>query len=80
MFIQRFQNNILRGIANEPWYIRNNDQHKDLEVEIVDNVIKKYAHNHRQRLQQHVNSEVLQLLDNAALQRVSLFIIEDHQI
>ena len=64
MIFQRFQNKVLRGIVNAPWYILNDDLHKDLEVEIVD-VIKKYARSH----QQHVNSEVLQLLDNAAIER-----------
>lgn len=62
--IQRFQNKVLRGIVNAPWYIRNDDLHKDLGIENVDNVIKKFAQSHEQRLHQHVNAEVFQLLDN----------------
>ena len=69
MIIQRFRNKVLRGIVNAPQYIRNDELHKDPEVDVVDNVIKKYAHIHQQRLQQCVNSEVLQLLDNAAIER-----------
>ena len=60
---------VLRDIVNAPWYIRNDELHKDLEVDIVDNVIKKYTQIHQQRLQQCVNSEILQLLDNAAIER-----------
>uniref|UniRef100_A0A1B6CGK2 Reverse transcriptase domain-containing protein n=1 Tax=Clastoptera arizonana TaxID=38151 RepID=A0A1B6CGK2_9HEMI len=69
MIIQRFQNKVLRAIVNAPWYIRNDNLHKDLDVEIVDNVIKLYAQRHEQRLQQHVNIEAHQLLDNDDLIR-----------
>jgi len=41
--IQRFQNRVLRGITDDPWYIPNDNLHKDLNVETVDSVIKKYA-------------------------------------
>jgi hypothetical protein len=30
--IQRFQNRVLRGIVDDPWYIRNDNLHKDLDV------------------------------------------------
>ena len=48
--IQRFQNRVLRGIGDAPWYIRNDNVHKDLDVETVDSVIKKHAQSHEQRL------------------------------
>jgi hypothetical protein len=67
--IQRFQNRVLRGIVDAPWYIRNDNLHKDLDVETVDSVIKKYAQSHEQRLQRHINVEALQLLNNAGLVR-----------
>jgi len=38
--IQRFQNRVLRVIVNAPWYIRNDNLHKDLDVETVDSVTK----------------------------------------
>ena len=66
--IQRFQNRVLLGIVDAPWYIRNDNLHKDLDVETVDNVIKKYAQSH-ERLQRHINVEALQLLNNDGLVR-----------
>ena len=37
--IQRFQNKVLRDIVNAPWYIRNTDLHRDLNMEMVTAVI-----------------------------------------
>ena len=67
--IRRLQNKILRGIANAPWYIRNDNLHKDLLVETVDSVMQKQAQSHQDRLQQHINVEARQLLDNENLVR-----------
>ena len=67
--ILRFQNRVLRGIVNAPWYIRNDNLHKDLDVETVDSVIKKYAQSHEKRLQRHINVEALQLLNIDGLTR-----------
>jgi len=67
--IQRFQRWVLRGIVDAPWYIRNDNLHKDLDVETVDSVIKNYAQSHEQRLQRHTNVEALQLLNNDGLVR-----------
>lgn len=67
--IQRFQNKVLRNIVNAPWYIRNNELHKDLAVELVNDEIKKFAKSHEQRLLQHVNVEAVQLLDNTGIVR-----------
>ena len=44
--IQRFQNRVLRGIVDASCYIRNDNLHKDMDVETVDSVIKKYAQSH----------------------------------
>jgi hypothetical protein len=38
--IQRFQNRVLRGIVDAPWYNRNDKLYKDLDVATVDSVIK----------------------------------------
>lgn len=67
--IQRFQNKVLRNIADAPWYIRNSDLHRDLEMETVDQTMKKFAKSHEERLHQHVNVEAIQLLDNTGLVR-----------
>lgn len=62
--IQRFQNKVLRDIVNAPWYIRNDDLHKDLKMDTVAKVTQKYAEAHEHRLHHHVNVEAIQLLDN----------------
>jgi hypothetical protein len=31
-------------MVNAPWYIRNNDLHKDLQVDVVSRKIQKFAH------------------------------------
>ena len=67
--IQKFQNRVLRCIVDAPWYIRNDNLHKDLDVETVDSVIKKYAQSHEQGLQRHINVEALQLLNSDGLVR-----------
>ena len=67
--IQRFQNKVLRGIVNAPWYVKNDDLHRDLKIEVVAAIIKKYAEAHEQRLHHHVNVEAIQLLDNTDIVR-----------
>jgi hypothetical protein len=67
--IQRFQNRVLRGIVDAPWYIRNENLHKDLDVATVDSVIKQYAQRREQCLHRHINVEALQLLHNDGLAR-----------
>jgi len=44
--IYRFQNTVLRNIFDAPWYIRNADLHRDLQMEIVTNEIGKFAKKH----------------------------------
>ena len=62
--LQTFQNKVLRNIVNAPWYIRNSDLHRDLNIPLVKDVIRKYAQKHRERLSQHVNAEASQLIRN----------------
>jgi hypothetical protein len=68
--IQRFQNKVLRGIVNAPWYVRNVDLHRDLNMDMVTATIQRFARKHETRLHQHVNVEEIQLLDNSALVRM----------
>lgn len=63
--IQTFQNKVLRNVVNAPWYIRNEDLHRDLGVEYVEKEIHKFARSHEARLLQHQNIEAIQLLDNS---------------
>jgi hypothetical protein len=67
--IHRFQNKVLRDTENAPWYIRNTDLHRDLNMEMVTASIRRFARKHEERLHQHVNVEAIQLLDNSALVR-----------
>lgn len=62
--IQKFQNKVLRNIVNAPWYTRNKDIHRDLNIPLVVDEIKKMAAKHEERLHHHPNAEALQLLDN----------------
>ena len=41
--IQRFQNKVLRNIVNAPWYVRNGNIPRDLRMDTVDSVVKKFA-------------------------------------
>ncbi|KAI5737863.1 hypothetical protein M8J77_000145 [Diaphorina citri] len=67
--IQRFQNKVLRSIVDAPWYIRNDNLHRDLCVETVKEVIQKAALAHQKRLQEHENIEIVHLLDVESLLR-----------
>ena len=67
--IQTYQNKVLRNIVNAPWYIRNSDIHRDLQIEAVDKEIKRIARTHTERLHQHPNTETHHLLNNSDLVR-----------
>ena len=43
--IQRFQNKVLRHMVNAPWYVRNNDLRRNLQVDVVTSEIQNlYGH------------------------------------
>jgi hypothetical protein len=67
--IQSFQNKVLRCIVNAPWYIRNDNLHKDLKLETVAGEITKHANKHGMKLQHHENTEVRTLLNHQTNQR-----------
>lgn len=67
--IQRFQNRVLRNVVDAPWYTRNSDLHRDLEIDTVTQTISKFASSHERRLLHHENIEAIQLLDNSNLLR-----------
>lgn len=67
--IQRFQNKVLRNIVDAPWYFRNSDLHRDLEMDTVREATTKFAKSHENRLLNHVNIEAIQLLDNTNQER-----------
>ena len=59
--IQTFQNKVLRKIVDAPWYIRNADIHKDLNIPTINEEISNYALKHYQRLESHLNPTARQL-------------------
>jgi hypothetical protein len=61
--IQRFQKKVLKCIVQAPWYIRNNDLHRDLRIETVTDIVTRLTSSHKKRLQNHINSEVSRLLN-----------------
>ena len=67
--IQTFQNKVLRHAVNAPWYIRNSDLHRDLNVSLVKDEIHRFAAKHQYRLENHVNPSVAPLLNNEHLER-----------
>ena len=66
---QRFQNKVLRNMVKAPWCIRNNDLHRNLQVNVVSSEIQRLAQKHEGRLHHHENGEATQLLDNAGIVR-----------
>jgi hypothetical protein len=51
-------------MVNAPCYIRNNDLHRDLLVDVVTSEIQRFAQKNERRLHQHEKVEAIQLLDN----------------
>jgi len=66
--IERFQNKVLGNIVDAPWYIRNADLHRDLQMEMVTNETGKFVKNYEERLH-HGNVEAIQLLDTSKIMR-----------
>jgi hypothetical protein len=60
---------VFRNIVNAPWYIRNSDLHRDLEVDVVSSEIQGFAQKHEERLHHHENVEAIHLLDNMGIVR-----------
>lgn len=68
--IQTVQNKILRCIVNAPWYIRNDNLHRDLKIELVVDQIKHHATKHLQRLHQHENLDIRCMLITTPTRRL----------
>jgi hypothetical protein len=56
-------------MVNAPWYIRNNDLHRGLQVDVVSNEIQRFAQKQEGRLHHNENVEAIQLLDNTCTVR-----------
>ena len=57
----------LWNIVDGPWYMRNIDLLRDLQMETVKNEIDKFAEKHEERPLHHFIFEATQLLDNTEL-------------
>lgn len=64
-FIERFQTKVLRVITNSPWFIRNKDIYRDLNVPTVKQVIVECSEKYLKRLEVHPNVLAINLLDNS---------------
>lgn len=78
--IERFQNKVLRSIVKAPWYIRNDDIHKDLNIAPVSEEIQRFARKHMERLHQHQNIEMIHLLDNHQVVRRRLNRVKPYEL
>jgi hypothetical protein len=56
-------------MVNAPWYIRNNDLHRELQVDVVTSEIQRFAQKHEERLHNHEIIEAIQLLNNTCIVR-----------
>ena len=56
-------------MVDAPWYIRNSDLHRDLQLDVVSSKIQRFAQKHEGRLHHHENVDVKQLLDNTCIVR-----------
>lgn len=64
LIIQRCQNTFLRMITDAYRYVTN-EEHNDLDIKWVNEVIQDYAVKREKRLLRHINVEVIQLLGNS---------------
>ena len=56
-------------MVSAPWYVRNSDLHRDLQVNVVSSEIQRFAQKHEGRLHHYENVEAILLLDNAGIVR-----------
>jgi hypothetical protein len=57
-------------MVNAPWYIRNNDLHRDLQVIVVSSEIQRFAQKHEGRLHHHENVEAIHVDNTCSVRRV----------
>ena len=63
--LQRYQSMTLRTITGAPWYISNFDIHRDMNIPFVKDEIKRFAIRYTNRLDNHINTLAIELLDNS---------------
>lgn len=79
--VQRYQSKTLRLITGSPWFVKNEEIHKDLNIPYVKEEIIKYSKKYVNRLDKHCNTLAINLLDNSQstrrLKRVHILDLPD---
>lgn len=76
--LQRYQSKTLRLIVNAPWFVSNKRIHKDLDIPLVIDEIKKFSTRYLKRLNNHSNILAISLLDETEeVKRLKRFHILD---
>ncbi len=63
LIIQRFQNKVLRKMVGAPWFLSNEQLHRDLNIDYVKTIASRYTLAYERRLHHHPNVEAIQLLE-----------------
>lgn len=61
--LQRRQSKILRTITGAPWFIRNDNIHRDLNIPTVQEEVKEYCQRYVSKLRDHPNTLARELLN-----------------
>ena len=62
--IQRYQSKALRMITDAPWFMTNDNIHKDLSITKVKTEISRFSTKYLERLSNHSNALAISLLDD----------------
>ena len=62
--LQVSQNIILRKITGAPFFVTNETLRKDLQIETVRELIKRFTRRFEKRLHRHSNTQTIQLLED----------------
>lgn len=76
--LQRYQSKTIRMIVNAPWFVTNDNIHKDLGIAKIKNEINRFSANYLDRLSKHPNALAISLLDDSEeIHRLKRFHILD---
>lgn len=65
--LQRFQSKTLRIMAKAPWYMTNNQIHRDLKISLIKDEIKHITAKYRERLLLHPNELASSLMSSSQI-------------
>jgi hypothetical protein len=70
---QRYQNKVLRTIANAPWYVYNKVLHAYLKIPAIREEITKFISKYRDKITTHPNELASTLLEEEESRRLKRF-------